>query len=46
VKGAILLMHPGVAAPTGFSKVGTSQVQYKDLNGKNQLVTLDVYQKN
>jgi hypothetical protein len=39
-------MPQGSTAPVGFSKIGTTQVQYKDLNGKNQNASLDVYQKN
>jgi len=46
VKGSVLLMQQGLAAPTGFNRIGTTQVQYKDLAGKNQVVTLDVYLKN
>lgn len=46
VKGSVLLMQQGQTAPSGFTKNGTTQVQYKDLSGKNQVVTLDVYTKN
>jgi len=46
VTGDILLVQQGSAAPTGFTKVGTTQVQYKDLAGRNQIATLDVYKKN
>lgn len=45
VTGSILLMKQGSPAPAGFIKIGTTQINYKDLNGKNQVVTLDVYQK-
>jgi sugar lactone lactonase YvrE len=46
VSGGTLLMQQGAAAPTGFTKIGTTDFQYRDLSGKNQKVTLDVYQKN
>jgi sugar lactone lactonase YvrE len=46
VSGGTLLMKQGSAAPAGFTKLGTTQIQYKDLSSKNQVVTLDVYQKN
>jgi hypothetical protein len=39
------LMRQGAPGPSGFNKIGTTQFQYKDLSGKNQVVTLDVYQK-
>ena len=44
--GAYLYLPAGTAAPSGFTRVGTSTAQYKDLNGKNQNVAVDVYQKN
>jgi hypothetical protein len=40
------LDEQGSAAPAGFTKIGTTDFQYRDLSGKNQKVTLDVYQKN
>jgi hypothetical protein len=46
VQGSILTMQQESAPPVGFTKIGTTQVQYRDLNGKLQNVTLDVYQKN
>jgi sugar lactone lactonase YvrE len=46
VSGGTLFMKQGSAAPAGFTKLGTTQITYKDLNAKNQVVTLDVYQKN
>jgi sugar lactone lactonase YvrE len=46
VPGAYLFLPAGTTAPSGFAKVGTSTSQYKDLNGKNQNVSIDVYQKN
>jgi sugar lactone lactonase YvrE len=46
VSGGTLLMKQGSAAPAGFTKLGTTDFQYKDLLGKNQKVTLDVYEKN
>ena len=46
VTGGTLLMKQGSPAPAGFTKLGTTQFQYKDLSSKNQVVTLDVYQKN
>jgi hypothetical protein len=46
VSGGTLLMKQGSAAPAGFTKIGTTDFQYRDLSGKNQKVTLDVYQKN
>jgi hypothetical protein len=46
VAGAYLYLPAGTAAPSGFTKVGTSTSQYKDLKGKNQNVSIDVYQKN
>jgi hypothetical protein len=46
VSGGILLMKQGSAAPAGFTKIGTTDFQYKDQSGKNQKVTLDVYEKN
>ena len=45
VSGATLLMKQGSAAPAGFTKLGTTDFQYKDLAGKGQKVVLDVYQK-
>lgn len=46
VIGAYLYLPAGTTAPLGFTKVGTSTSQYKDLNGKNQNNPIDVYQKN
>ena len=46
VSGSTLLMKQGSAPPAGFTKIGTTDFQYKDLASKNQKVTLDVYQKN
>jgi sugar lactone lactonase YvrE len=46
VSGGILLMRQGSPAPQGFTKIGTTQSQYRDLSGRNQNVTLDIYQKN
>jgi hypothetical protein len=45
VTGGILQMRQGLPAPAGFNKIGTTQFQYRDLNGRNQSITLDVYQK-
>jgi hypothetical protein len=45
VSGGTLLVRQGAGAPEGFIKIGTTQFQYRDLNGKQQTVTLDVYQK-
>jgi sugar lactone lactonase YvrE len=45
VSGSTLVMKQGSAAPAGFNKIGTTSFQYRDLTGKNQNVTLDVYQK-
>jgi hypothetical protein len=45
-RGGILLMRQGSPGPAGFTRVGTTQQQYRDLSGRNQNVTLDVYQKN
>ncbi|MEY2558862.1 MAG: hypothetical protein QOE34_2287 [Verrucomicrobiota bacterium] len=45
VSGGTLLVRQGAGAPEGFIKIGTAQFQYRDLNGKQQTVTLDVYQK-
>jgi N-acetylneuraminic acid mutarotase len=45
VPGAYLYLPAGTAAPSGFTKVGTTTSQYKSLNGKNQNVNADVYQK-
>src|SRR5207253_7243473 len=36
VTGAYLYLPSGTAAPAGFTKIGTSQVTYRDLSGKNQ----------
>lgn len=44
--GAYLYLPAGTAAPFGFTKIGMSTSQYKDLNGKNQNAAVDVYQKN
>jgi sugar lactone lactonase YvrE len=46
VSGGTLLMKQGSAAPAGFTKIGTTDFQYRDLTGKTQKVTLDVYEKN
>jgi hypothetical protein len=46
VTGAYLYLPSGTAAPIGFTLVARTQVTYKDLNGKNQSTTADVYQKN
>jgi hypothetical protein len=46
VSGAYLELSAGTAAPSGFTKVGTSSLQFKDLSGKNQNVAVDVYRKN
>lgn len=45
VQGGILQMIKGSPAPTGFTKIGTTQFQYRDLSGRNQTIILDVYQK-
>jgi len=45
VPGAYLYLPAGTAAPGGFTKVGITTSQYKGLNGKNQNVNVDVYQK-
>jgi hypothetical protein len=45
-RNGIFQMRQGSAAPAGFIKIGTSQFQYRDLNGRTQTLTLDVYQKN
>jgi len=45
VTGGILQMRQGSPAPAGFTKIGTTQFQYRDLQGRNQTITLDVYQK-
>lgn len=45
VQGGILQMRQGSPAPAGFTRIGTTQFQYRDLNGKNQVLTLDAYQK-
>jgi Kelch motif/Collagen triple helix repeat (20 copies) len=45
VPGAYLYLPSGINAPIGFTKVGTTTSQYKGLNGKNQNVNVDVYQK-
>ncbi|HZE56481.1 MAG TPA: hypothetical protein VE031_01380 [Chthoniobacterales bacterium] len=45
VSGSTLLMKQGSPGPAGFNKIGTTQFQYRDLTGKTQNVTLDVYQK-
>jgi hypothetical protein len=46
ITGAYLYLPAGTAAPSGFTKIGTSTSQYKDLKGKNQNAAVDVYQKN
>jgi sugar lactone lactonase YvrE len=43
--GGTQLVRQGAPAPAGFNKIGTTTFQYRDLNGKNQSVTLDVYQR-
>ena len=45
VQGSILSMRQGLTSPSGFVKIGTTRVQYRDLNGKLQNVTLDLFQK-
>jgi hypothetical protein len=44
--GGILFMPVLSPAPSGFTKIGTTQQQIKDLSGKSVTKTLDVYQKN
>jgi hypothetical protein len=39
-------MQPGSTPPPGFTKIGTTTVSYKNLAGKNQNASLDIYQKN
>lgn len=46
VAGAYLMLPAGAAAPSGFTKVGTTTTSYKDLAGKNQIKAVDLYQKN
>jgi hypothetical protein len=46
VSGGILLIRQGSPAPEGFTRIGTTQTQYRDLSGKNQNLTLDIYQRN
>ena len=46
VSGAYLYLPSGTAPPTGFTMIGRTQVTYKDLSGKNQSSTADVYQRN
>jgi hypothetical protein len=46
VSGAYLELSSGTTAPAGFTKIGTSSLQFKDLTGKNQNVAVDVYRKN
>jgi len=46
VSGGILLMRQVSTAPQGFTKIGTNQTQYRDLSGKNQVATFDIYEKN
>jgi hypothetical protein len=38
-------MRQGSPGPSGYVKIGTTQFQYRDQLGKNQVVNLDVYQK-
>jgi sugar lactone lactonase YvrE len=46
VPGGILLMRQGSLAPQGFTRIGTTQTQYRDLSGKNQVTSFDIYEKN
>jgi len=46
VTGAILQMTQGQPAPAGFTKIGTTKMEYKDLTGHKGNLTLDLYQKN
>ena len=43
---AYLALPSGTAAPTGFTKVGTSVLPYRDNAGHNQAAPVDLYQKN
>jgi hypothetical protein len=46
VAGAYLWLPGGTTTPSGFTKIGTSSVTYRDLSGKNQSANVDIYQKN
>jgi hypothetical protein len=45
-KGAILEMKTGFPTPAGFTKIGTTAFTYRDLQGNNHTIILNVYQKN
>jgi hypothetical protein len=42
----LLFLPAGAPSVAGFTKIGTTQQQIKNLTGQNLYVTLDVYQKN
>jgi hypothetical protein len=45
--GAIIQLLLGSPAPAGgFTKIGTTSFQYRDLTNRNRSITLDIYQKN
>jgi hypothetical protein len=45
--GAIIQLIQGSPAPAGgFTKIGTTSFQYRDLTNHNRTINVDVYQKN
>jgi collagen triple helix repeat protein len=46
VQGSILCIKQGFAAPAGFTKLGTFVFGYRDLAGRPQPLTADIYTKN
>ena len=46
VQGSVLCIKQGLAAPAGFTKIGTYTFNYKDLPGHTQLLITDIYTKN
>ena len=41
-----LSLPAGTPPPAGYTKIGTSDVSYKDAQGRPQKIDVDVYQKN
>jgi Collagen triple helix repeat (20 copies) len=45
VQGSVLCIKQGFAAPAGFTKIGTFVFGYRDLAGRPQPLTADIYTK-
>jgi hypothetical protein len=46
VTGAYIQLEGGTPAPTGFILLGTTTINYRDLNNRQKFITVDLYRKN